>query len=369
MSRIRFSKHGMIKTFQNNHGKITRTMYTRITRKSLLKSHRDFYISNLPNHYFNSYTNSNHNKGYNLNINQLRKMYLDYIHSLEDIKKARIDCNSFPIVNQSHINLHVNPAECKSIRTNDIMTADYSHIGKEISDTTDYSESLKRLNVTLSRTYEKHAIYSLSDIASYNIHITLSAHCLKHLYSLGNTIAGNIANGRNDVNATIEDIANEIYIFMIEFSDNNSLFNMDTGELNITPEFIKGLYNTVNRYLYSHAQRHFKRLYTITDTGEYTTLDNIENIASQIDDISPILQRYDIHRFLVALNLKNHNIGNVFALRLQGYKVKEIADKLNISDRTIRNYEHEYRKLWESMFGRSNGSSYSYISNCEYHDI
>lgn len=167
--------------------------------------------------------------------------------------------------------------------------------------------------------------------------------CLKKLWAYGNETARQLMYGHNGI-FSIDDLEQELLITLQECRDS---WRLEDNKLIIDEEdtdTIKAIYGTVSRFMYSFAIRHYKHEYISIDDEDVRT-DNVSALASHVD-INEVLGSVFIEDFRNTLTLREDAF---LTMRVKGYTLAKIAEKLDVSMKAVRTIEKHVRQKWDDF--------------------
>ena len=184
---------------------------------------------------------------------------------------------------------------------------------------------------------------------------------LINLFSRGNNNAYDIAINRNNGLITIEDLTQQMYLFLLENANQWYLYRtahrFSTDETTTKIIFFsdttrREFFRIVSTELYNHIRKHDRRKLWIELDNELVKIDDIPSLASHacIDDVMTLsLYNSFLSYLLVAKPKQADRFTKAINLRLQGYKYSEIAISLNIKEASIKKDFSTLKTLWREF--------------------
>lgn len=184
---------------------------------------------------------------------------------------------------------------------------------------------------------------------------------LINLFSRGNNNAYDIAINRNNGLITVEDLTQQMYLYLLENADKWYLhrtphrFSTDKQTTKIiffNDDTRREFFRIVSNELYNNIRKHDRRKLWIELDNELVKIDDIPSLASHvcIDDVMTMTLYQEFIEYL-KLNKakKSQRYINCINLRLQGYKYKDIAITLNIKETTVKDTFAQLKELWHNF--------------------
>lgn len=176
---------------------------------------------------------------------------------------------------------------------------------------------------------------------NFNVHVSITSHCLKRLSSKGNLNAMEL---NNNINHTVskEDLTQEVLLFFVEYSNS---WNIDNAG-NVTfsdDETVKALFTCISGYLRRFQTKHYKHQYIEID-GDIVDCNKVSALADYVS-IDDLLEDIDLQHFIDKLQGIDKQW---LLLRLQGLSNLAISKELNVTYEKIRACEKRVRKNWNN---------------------
>lgn len=184
---------------------------------------------------------------------------------------------------------------------------------------------------------------------------------LINLFSKGNNNAYDIAINRNNGLVTIEDLAQSMYLFLLENSDKWYLFRtpqrystdeQETKLVFFDDDTQKDFFRIVSNELYSNIRKHDRKKLWIELDNEIIKIDDIPSLASHtcIDDVMTLSLYNQFISYLLSVKPKQADrLLKTIELRLQGYKYLEIATTLEIKETSVKKDFQTLKELWHNF--------------------
>ena len=184
---------------------------------------------------------------------------------------------------------------------------------------------------------------------------------LINLFSKGNNNAYDIAISRNNGLVTIEDLTQQMYLFLLERSNEWYLFRTphrySTDETTTKLVFFnddtqKDFFRIVSNELYNNIRKHDRKKLWIELDNELVKIDDIPTLASHtcIDDVMTLSLYNQFTSYLLSAKPKQADrLLKSIDLRLQGYKYSEIAVSLEIKKTSVKKDFQTLKELWKEF--------------------
>lgn len=184
---------------------------------------------------------------------------------------------------------------------------------------------------------------------------------LINLFSKGNNNAYNIAINRNNGLVTIEDLTQQMYLFLLERSTEWYLFRTShrysTDEVATKLVFFddntqRDFFRIVSNELYNNIRKHDRKKLWIELDNELVKIDDIPTLASHtcIDDVMTLSLYNQFTSYLLSAKPKQADrLIKAINLRLQGYKYSEIAVSLEIKETSVKKDFQTLKELWHNF--------------------
>ena len=184
---------------------------------------------------------------------------------------------------------------------------------------------------------------------------------LINLFSKGNNNAYDIAISRNNGLVTIEDLSQQMYLFLLERQNDWYLFRTShrysTDEIITKLVFLnddiqKEFFRIVSNELYNNIRKHDRKKLWIELDNELVKIDDIPTLASHtcIDDVMTLSLYNQFTSYLLSAKPKQADrLIKAINLRLQGYKYSEIALLLEIKETSIKKDFQTLKELWKEF--------------------
>ena len=204
--------------------------------------------------------------------------------------------------------------------------------------------------------------FDIDTLINENIIEKIAKKLLINLFSRGNLNAYDILTGLNNGQVTLEDITQEMLLFLCEnntqwyllrsggrFSSDEKRITLIFFNDSIQTEFFRIVSNTI----YREKTRHDNKKIWLEIDGEEIKFDNITSLASHtcIDDVMTLSLYNSFCSYLLSSCKKYIAVRyiNSINLRLQGYKYKDIAIQLNISLEKVKKDFQQLKILWKEF--------------------
>jgi len=202
------------------------------------------------------------------------------------------------------------------------------------------------------------------DLATLTEEKTIEKICKKlliNLFSRGNQNAYDIYTTRNNGIVTLEDLTQEMYLFLMEHENEwflyRSSYRFSTDEKHnklvfTSEETSKQFFRIVSKTLYNNIRRHENKKLWIEIDGEEVKIDDITALASHvcIDDVLTLTMYEEFVEYLKTNKPKKANrYIEAMELRLQGFKYQEIAKELDLKETTVKDTFAQLKILWKSF--------------------
>ena len=185
---------------------------------------------------------------------------------------------------------------------------------------------------------------------------------LINLFSRGNNNAYDIYTTQNNGLVTLEDLTQELLLFLCEHSNEwylqrqFSRYSTDEKQpcklVFFNEETSKEFFKIVSNQLYQNIRKHENKKLWIELDGEEVKIDDITTLASHtcIDDVMTLSLYNSFCSYLLSVKPKKaQRYINCINLRLQGYKYSEIAKELELKETTIKDTFAQLKILWKSF--------------------
>ena len=184
---------------------------------------------------------------------------------------------------------------------------------------------------------------------------------LINLFSKGNNNAYDIAINRNNGLVTIEDLTQQMYLFLLERPNEWYLYRpshrYSTDEIITKLVFFsddtqKDFFRIVSNELYNNIRKHDRKKLWIEIDNELVKIDDIPSLASHtcIDDVMTLSLYNQFTSYLLSTKPKQADrLINSINLRLQGYKYLEIATTLEIKETSVKKDFQTLKQLWKKF--------------------
>ena len=184
---------------------------------------------------------------------------------------------------------------------------------------------------------------------------------LINLFSKGNNNAYDIAISRNNGLVTIEDLSQQMYLFLLEHSNEWYLFRTphrySTDEITTKLVFLnddtqKDFFRIVSNELYNNIRKHDRKKLWLELDNELVRIDDIPTLASHtcIDDVMTLSLYNQFTSYLLSTKPKQADrLIKAIDLRLQGYKYSEIATTLEIKETSVKKDFQTLKELWKEF--------------------
>ena len=184
---------------------------------------------------------------------------------------------------------------------------------------------------------------------------------LINLFSKGNNNAYDIAINRNNGLVTIEDLAQTMYLFLLERQNDWHLFRTShrysTDEMTTKLVFFnddtqREFFRIVSNELYNNIRKHDRKKLWIELDNELVKIDDIPTLANHtcIDDVMTLSLYNQFISYLLSTKPKQADrLIKAIDLRLQGYKYSEIATTLDIKETSVKKDFQTLKELWKEF--------------------
>ena len=184
---------------------------------------------------------------------------------------------------------------------------------------------------------------------------------LINLFSKGNNNAYDIAISRNNGLVTIEDLTQQMYLFLLERSNEWYLYRTthrySTDEITTKLVFFsddtqKDFFRIVSNELYNNIRKHDRKKLWIELDNELVKIDDIPTLASHtcIDDVMTLSLYNQFTSYLLSSKPKQaERLINSINLRLQGYKYSEISVSIGIKETSVKKDFQTLKELWKEF--------------------
>ena len=197
-----------------------------------------------------------------------------------------------------------------------------------------------------------------------------------YLFNKGNNNAYDIAIGVNNGLVTIEDLTQQMYLFLLEHSNEWYLSRFRTQRIvtrrkvgssekciechDVTTHKLvflsddtqKDFFRIVSSELYNNIRKHDRKKLWIELDNELVKVDDIPTLASHvcIDDVIELsLFNQFVSYLLTAKPKQAERFEKEIGLRLQGYKYSEIAISLEIKETSVKKDFQTLKELWKEF--------------------
>lgn len=184
---------------------------------------------------------------------------------------------------------------------------------------------------------------------------------LINLFSRGNNNAYDIAINRNNGLITVEDLTQQMYLYLLENSDkwylHRTSHRYSTDEQTTKIVFFnddtrREFFRIVSNELYNNIRKHDRRKLWIELDNELVKIDDIPSLASHtcIDDVMTLsLYNSFLSYLLVAKPKQADRLTKSINLRLQGFKYSEIATSLDVKVSSVKKDFSTLKTLWREF--------------------
>lgn len=203
------------------------------------------------------------------------------------------------------------------------------------------------------------------DIATlYNEKIVekITKKLLINLFSRGNNNAYDIYTTHNNGLITIDDLTQELLLFLCEHSQEwylerpFSRYSTDEKQpcklVFFNEETSKQFFKIVSTTLYQNIRKHENKKLWLEIDGEEIKIDDISTLASHtcIDEVMTLSLYNSFCSYLLSTKPKKaQRYIDCINLRLQGYKYNEIAKTLELKETTVKDTFAQLKILWKSF--------------------
>lgn len=217
---------------------------------------------------------------------------------------------------------------------------------------------------TTTTTNNKQSFMAMADINTLQAEKTVEKIAYKlliNLFGKGNNNAYEIATNQNNGLVTLEDLTQTMYLFLLEHSNEWYLYRAPhrytTDEQKNTLVFLsdetkKSFFRLVSNELYNNIRKHDHKKLWIELDNELVKIDDVPSLASHtcIDDVMTLSLYNQFTSYLFSVSPKKaHRYINAINLRLQGYKYKDIAVKLDLKETTVKDTFSQLKALWKEF--------------------
>ena len=206
------------------------------------------------------------------------------------------------------------------------------------------------------------AHFDISTLYNEKIVEKITKKLLINLFSRGNNNAYDIYTTQNNGLVTLEDLTQELLLFLCEYSNEwylqrpFSRYSTDEKQpcklVFFNEETSKQFFKIVSRTLYQNIRKHENKKLWIELDGEEVKIDDITTLASHtcIDDVMTLSLYNSFCSYLLSIKPKKaQRYINCINLRLQGYKYSEIATALQLKETTVKDTFAQLKILWKSF--------------------
>lgn len=184
---------------------------------------------------------------------------------------------------------------------------------------------------------------------------------LINLFGKGNNNAYDIAINRNNGLVTIEDLTQQMYLFLLQHSNDWYLFRTPhrystdeptTKLIFFNDDTQKDFFRIVSNELYNNIRKHDRKKLWIELENELVKIDDISSLASHtcIDDVMTLSLYNQFTSYILSVKPKQSDrLINAINLRLQGYKYSEIAVSLEIKETSVKKDFQTLKELWKEF--------------------
>lgn len=185
---------------------------------------------------------------------------------------------------------------------------------------------------------------------------------LLNLFSRGNNNAYDIYTTQNNGLITLEDLTQELLLFLCEHSNEwyleRPFHRYSTDEIQtcklvfFNDDTSKEFFRIVSNQLYSNIRKHENKKLWIEIDGEEVKIDDIPSLASHtcIDDVMTLSLYNQFLSWLLSVKPKKAQLYTDFInCRLNGYKIRECAVQLNIKESTAFDCAKQLKTLWKEF--------------------
>ena len=199
---------------------------------------------------------------------------------------------------------------------------------------------------------------------------------LMNLFNKGNNNAYDIAINRNNGLVNIEDLTQQMFVFLLENTDKWYLSRFKTQKI-VTRQKVgtsekwiecydiishklvfvsndtqKDFFRIVSNELYNNIRKHDRKKLWIEIDDELVKIDDISTLASHtcIDDVMTLSLYNQFISYLLSVKPKKaQRYVDCMTLRLQGYKYKDISNTLDIKETTVKDTFSQLKALWKNF--------------------
>lgn len=199
---------------------------------------------------------------------------------------------------------------------------------------------------------------------------------LMNLFNKGNNNAYDIAINRNNGLVNIEDLKQQMFVYLLENTDKWYLTRFKTQRIVtrqkvgasekwiecydiishklvfVSDDTQKEFFRIVSNELYNNIRKHDRKKLWIEFDNELVKIDDIPTLASHtcIDDVMTLSLYNQFTSYLLSVKPKKaQRYVDCMTLRLQGYKYKDISNVLNIKETTIKDTFSQLKALWKNF--------------------
>lgn len=184
---------------------------------------------------------------------------------------------------------------------------------------------------------------------------------LINLFSKGNNNAYDIAINQNNGLVTIEDLSQQMYLFLLERPNEWYLYRTphrySTDEFTTKLVFFsddtqKDFFRIVSNELYNNIRKHDRKKLWLEIDNELVKIDDIPTLASHtcIDDVMTLSLYNQFTSYLLSVKPKQADrLIKAINLRLKGYKYSEIALSLEIKETSVKKDFQTLKELWKEF--------------------
>ena len=199
---------------------------------------------------------------------------------------------------------------------------------------------------------------------------------LMTLFNKGNNNAYDIATSQNNGLVTIDDLSQSMFVFLLEHSEEWYLSRFRTQRIVtrkkvgmnekwiechdiishqlifLSDDTQKDFFRIVSNELYNNIRKHDRKKLWIELDNELIKIDDIPTLASHvcIDDVMTLSLYNQFTSYLLSVKPKKaQRYIDCMNLRLQGYKYKDISNKLDIKETTVKDTFSQLKELWKNF--------------------
>lgn len=185
---------------------------------------------------------------------------------------------------------------------------------------------------------------------------------LINLFSCGNMNAYDIYTTKNNGLVTLEDLTQELLLFLCEHSNEwylerqFSRYTTDEKQpcklVFLNEETSKEFFKIVSTNLYQNIRKHENKKLWIELDGQELKIDDITALANHtcIEDVMTLSLYNSFCNYLLSAKPKKaQRYMHFINLRLQGYKHKEIAETMNIKLSMTLDCARQLKELWQEF--------------------